>query len=168
MNNESYTCLGRQKENMIAARLLPDDPALPEVLALIRSEFATMDGVIDPPSSMHQLTLLDLTFTPSELWVIGNPVIACVILTPKPPALYIGKLAVAEAYRGQGLARVLINIAAGRARDLHLTHLELQTRIELVGNQAAFAAMGFVETARTAHKGYDRPTSITYQRKVTP
>ncbi len=153
---------------MIAARLLPDDPALPEVLALIQFEFAYMEGLIDPPSSVHSLTLSDLQNPDHEVMVIGDPVEACVILTPKPPALCIGKLAVAGHARRRRLGTILINIAAERARDLGLTHLELQTRIALVGNQAAFAAMGFVETARTAHKGHDRPTSITYQRKITP
>ena len=52
------------------------------------------------------------------------------------------------------------------ASDLGLPVLELQTRVELVENQAAFLAMGFVEVGRTAHKGYDRPTSITYRRAV--
>ena len=153
---------------MAPIRLSRNDPALPQVLSLIQTTFAYMDGQIDPPSSMHALTLSDLTAVPSELWTIGTPVIACVILTPKPPTLYIGKLAVAETHRGQGYARMLIELAETRARTLNLTHLDLQTRIELVGNQAAFAAMGFVETARTAHKGYARPTAITYQRKITP
>ncbi len=152
---------------MMATRLFPNAPALPDALALIRQSFATMDGLIDPPSSIHTLTLADLTAVPSELWTLGHPIVACVILTPKPPRLYIGKLAVAEIHRGRGLARTLIDHAETRARALQLTHLELQTRIELVGNQAAFAAMGFVETDRTAHKGYDRPTAITYQRKIT-
>jgi ribosomal protein S18 acetylase RimI-like enzyme len=153
---------------LIPRRLLPQDPVLTETFALIRDSFAYMDGVIDPPSSMHALTLTDLTAAPSELWVIGQPIIACVILTPKPSALYIGKLSVAVSHRGQGLARMLIDLAETRAKALGLTHLELQTRVELVANQAAFIAMGFVEIARTAHTGYTRPTSITYQRKIAP
>lgn len=153
---------------MNPTRLPPDDPALPKALSLIQSTFAYMDNLIDPPSSMHALTLSDLTAAPAELWAIGTPIVACVILTPKPPALYIGKLAVAETHRGQSYAKILLDHAETRARALGLTHLELQTRVELVGNQAAFAAMGFVETARTAHKGYARPTAITYQRKITP
>ena len=151
---------------MMATRLFPNAPALADALALIRAAFATMDGLIDPPSSIHTLTLADLTAAPSELWTLGPPIIACVILTPKPPGLYIGKLAVAETHRRQGLAKTLIEHAEIRARALRLTHLELQTRIELVGNQAAFTAMGFVETARTAHHGYNWPTSITYQRTL--
>lgn len=153
---------------MIATRLLPYDPALEQVLTLIQTEFAYMDGLIDPPSSIHAFTLADLQNPTHEVLVIGDPPAACVVLTPKPPVLYIGKLAVAADARRRRMGTILINTAANRARSLGLTHLELQARIELVANQAAFTAMGFVETARTAHKGYTRPTSITYQRKVTP
>lgn len=149
-------------------RLAPNDSALPQVLILIRSEFAYMDGLIDPPSSIHSTTLADLQNPGVEVWAMGQPPEACVILTPKPPALCIGKLAVATNARRRRLATILINHAETRALALGLTHLELQTRVELVANQAAFAALGFVETARTAHKGYARPTAITYQRKVTP
>ena len=91
---------------------------------------------------------------------------ATIFSTPKPGALYVGKLAVAASHRGQGLARRMLDRAEARARDLGLPALELQTRVELVENQAAFLAMGFVEVGRTAHKGYDRPTSITYRRAV--
>jgi ribosomal protein S18 acetylase RimI-like enzyme len=144
--------------------IAPDDPALAQVLTLIRDSFAYMDGVIDPPSSMHRLTLADLQGP--EVWAMGAPPVACVVLTPKPDCLYLGKLAVAKDQRGQGHARRLVGHALNRARDLGLPAVELQVRVELTGNQAAFAAMGFVETARTAHAGHDRPTSITYRRAV--
>ena len=148
--------------------LPPNHPALPQVLALIRTAFGYMDGLIDPPSSVRAVTMASLQGPGQEVWGIGDPLTACIILTPKPPALYLGKLAVAETQRGRGLARALIDHADSRARALGLTHLELQTRVELVGNQAAFTALGFVETGRTAHKGYDRPTSITYRRPLLP
>ena len=51
------------------------------------------------------------------------------------------------------------------ARSRGKAAVELQTRIELTGNHAAFARLGFHETERTAHEGYIRPTSIT-MRKV--
>ena len=131
---------------MTPYRLLPHDPALAQVLTLIQTEFAYMDGLIDPPSSVHALTLTDLQNPTHEVWSIGHPPAACMILTAKPLALYIGKLAVAAHARRRGLGTILINTAAARARALGLTYLELQTRVELVANQAAFAAMGFVET----------------------
>lgn len=147
---------------------LATDPALwPPILALLRAAFAGMEGRIDPPSSLYELTPEALTgqARTGEIWVIGGPV-ACVFLTPRADALYIGKLAVAEDHRGRGLARRLIDHAEARARVLRLPVLELQARVELTENHAAFRAMGFVEIGRTAHPGHDRPTSITFRRVV--
>jgi ribosomal protein S18 acetylase RimI-like enzyme len=140
----------------------------PALLALIRAGFAFMDGRIDPPSSMHTLTpdAIARQAREGEVWAIGHPPVACMFLTPKPGALYIGKLAVAAAHRRRGLARSLIDLAETRARALRLPALELQTRIELFENQSTFRALGFVEVARTAHPGHDRPTSITFRRPV--
>lgn len=147
---------------MTPRRATPAD--LPATLALIQSTFAFMEGRIDPPSSMYRLTVDDLA--ESEVWVIGTPPLACIVLTPKADALYLGKLAVATSERGKGHARTLIDQAETRARALGLSALELQTRIELTENQRTFEAMGFTELARTAHEGYDRPTSITYRRPL--
>jgi len=148
-------------------RLITDPALWPAVLALLHGAFAYMEGRIDPPSSLRTLTEEDLTrqAAAGEIWIIGAPV-ACVFLTPKPGALYIGKLAVAAETRGQGLARQLIDLAEDRARQMGLPVLELQTRVELLENQKAFRKLGFVEVGRTAHEGFDRPTSITYRRAV--
>lgn len=137
-------------------------------LELIKRAFSYMDGVVDPPSSMHRLTVEDMATGPGEVWVIGQPPVACVVMTPKPDVLYVGKLAVAATRRGEGLARVLLDRADERARELGLPWVELQTRIELEANHRTFATLGFVETIRTAHPGYPRPTSITFRRPVHP
>jgi len=151
---------------VIAYRIAADDLALEQALALIREAFAYMDGIIDPPSSVHRLTLAALQAPETEIWAVGRPVEACVVLRSKAPALCVGKLAVAALARRRRLGTILIHTAEERARELGLAHLELQTRVELTDNQAAFVAMGFVEVARTAHAGYDRATSITYQRPL--
>ena len=151
-----------------ARRLRPGDAALGEALALVRAAFAYMDGVVDPPSSVHLLTAeaMARAATEGEVWAIGDPVEATVTLTPKGSALYLGKLAVAEEARGRGLVHELMRMAERRARALGCSRLELQTRIELADNRRAFARLGFVEVAQTAHPGYDRPTSVTMQRAV--
>lgn len=152
-------------------RLAKDDDPAP-VLSLIRGAFACMYGRIDPPSSMHRLgpdEIIHQTQT-GEVWVIGpgqSPT-ACVFLTSKPQALYVGKLAVTQAARGQGLARRLIGLAENRARVWALPVLELQTRVELTENQATFERLGFTRTGATAHDGYDRPTSYTYRKPISP
>lgn len=136
------------------------------VLRLIRESFSYMDGRIDPPSSMHRLNeaAIEAQIASGEVWVVGRE--ACVFLTPRKRALYLGKLAVSEAARGQGLARRLIEIAEIRARDMGLAALELQARIELVENHAAFRAMGFERIGETAHAGYGRPTSLTFTKQL--
>jgi len=141
------------------------------VLRLIQSSFAYMEGRIEPPSSMHRLTVADIArqAREGEIWVIedgpGNPV-ACVFLTPGKDVLTLGKLAVALVWRGRGLARQLIEVAQARAKALGRPCLELQSRIELVENHAAFTSMGFRLAGETAHPGFDRATSLTFRKPL--
>jgi len=142
-----------------------------KVLKLIQTSFAYMETRIDPPSSMHRLTVGTIAeqSDTGEIWVIehdNNP-IACIFLTPKPHALYLGKLAVLDTYCGQGLARQLVRRAETRALALGFTTLELETRIELAENHRTFEKTGFHKTDETAHDGYTRPTSITMQKELT-
>ena len=142
-----------------------------KILTLVQTSFTYMENRIDPPSSMHLLTT-DAIAKQSEIgeiWVIeqqGTP-IACVFMTPKTNALYIGKLSVSDSHRGKGLARLLVDCAAQRARTLGFDRLKLQTRIQLVENHCAFERMGFRKTGETTHAGYDHPTSITMQKELT-
>jgi predicted N-acetyltransferase YhbS len=140
----------------------------PALLGLIQRAFASMEGVIDPPSSLHRLTPESVAkqARTGEVWVIGHPALACVFLTPKADALYVGKLAVDPPAQGKGPGRALIDLAESRAEALGLPVLELQTRIELTGNHATFRRLGFSQTAATSHPGYDRPTSLTFRRPV--
>lgn len=136
--------------------------------ALIARAFAGMEGRIDPPSSLHRLTAQDLArqAVTGEVWVIGVPALACVVLTPKGDALYLGKLAVKPEQQGKGFGRALVAVAQDRARALGFAALELETRVELVENQRFFIGLGFHEVDRKAHPGFDGPTSITWRKAL--
>ncbi|MBS9715429.1 GNAT family N-acetyltransferase [Pseudohalocynthiibacter aestuariivivens] len=140
------------------------------LLQLIQTSFAYMEGRIDPPSSMHLLSLKNIAehAEQNEIWVIeqNDAPIACIFLTVKPDTLYLGKLAVNESSRNKGLARALATLAENRARDLGKSKLELESRVELVENHAAFAAMGFGIVGETAHPGYQNATSYTLQKPI--
>ncbi len=138
------------------------------ILRLIRTEFAYMDGRIDPPSSMQRLTEADIAAKAEsgEVWVVGNPPVACMFLTLRAESLYLGKLAVSGDQRGKGLARALVGVAQIRAKVFGLAAVELETRVELVENHATFRALGFVEVGRSAHPGHVQPTSITFRKPV--
>ncbi len=165
--------VGLQKYNQFLSNnsvraLEPSDEALVTTLELIKSSFAFMAGLIDPPSSVERLTLKKLK-TMAEVGrvlVIGKPVIACVVATPLPHALYLGKIAVDPSMRGQGLVRTLIEKCEALAEDLGKNCLELQVRIELVQNEKMFAKLGFIKVSDDCHLGYDRVTEITMQKPV--
>jgi len=127
-----------------------------------------MSDRIDPPSSMHALELADLVrhCETGEIWAVGEPVHACMMLTPKRDALYLGKLAVAEREQGRGLARKLVDLAESRAKLLGKSALELQVRIELVENHRVFEELGFVEVSKGAHPGFERATYLCMEKPV--
>ncbi|TKT74942.1 GNAT family N-acetyltransferase [Aquamicrobium sp. LC103] len=159
-------------QNPIAIERLPPDFAhWAELLDLIRRSFAYMDGVIDPPSSVHRLTEQGLREKArTEIGLLardGDRLCGCVFLRAKDDHLYVGKLAVDPALSGAGIGRHLMAKTEAVARSLGKPVLELQTRIELAANHAIFARLGFVETQRTAHEGYSRPTTITMRKALT-
>ena len=142
-----------------------------DVLALIMDAFAAMDGVIDPPSSAHLLTadtLRDKARRETGFVAFnGDKIVGCVFALEKGTEYYVGKLAVAPACQGQGIGRRLMQAVEDLARSRGKAAVELQTRIELTGNHAAFARFGFHETERTAHEGYLKPTSITLRKVLS-
>lgn len=158
-----------QPQVVVLRRFGPDENPAP-VLRLIREAFSPMDGRIDPPSSAHRLDADEMRRIAgkAEIWVIEDParVIATVTLSLHTDRVQLGKMAVAEAHRGKGLARILVEHAERRARALDRLALELQSRVELTENHAVFARLGFREIARTAHPGYDHPTSITFRKPI--
>lgn len=141
-----------------------------ELHALLLDCFAYMEGRIDPPSSLAAMTpdslrAKALSETLVTIW-LDDRLCGCGYLADTGQSIYLGKLAVRPAHRGRGLLRRLVAEADRMALRLGRAFLELSTRVELAGNHAAFARLGFRETARTSHPGYDRPTSITMQRSV--
>ena len=142
----------------------------PGLLALLQQSFAYMDSRIDPPSSLKALDAAALQAKAGRETLIvaheGSTLVGCGFVDLRPDCAYLGKLAVAEGWRGRGIARDIVEAAAAVARAHGRRVLELQTRVELVENHRSFEALGFITVARTAHPGYDRPTSLTMRRTV--
>jgi predicted N-acetyltransferase YhbS len=151
-------------------RLAPQFGRWGELLEMIRRAFASMDDVIDPPSSIHRLTEAGLRQRAEDeiglVALMGHDIVGCVFLAEKDDHLYLGKLAVDPGRQGHGIGRMLVVHAEEIARLAGKPALELQTRIELTANHAAFGRLGFVETERTSHEGFHRPTSITMRKRL--
>lgn len=151
-------------------RLGPDFARWDELLALILDAFASMDGVIDPPSSAHRLTPVSLgAKAEAEIAYVameGQTLLGCIFCRPEAESLYIGKLAVATGFQGRGAGRLLLDKAEELARTLGLPALRLETRVELAGNHATFARWGFARTGEYAHPGFDRITAIEMRKSL--
>ncbi|OWV82580.1 acetyltransferase [Rhizobium sp. R635] len=151
-------------------RLDPSFTCWDELLALILTAFASMNGRIDPPSSALSLTAETLAAKAEA--EIGHVAIeegkltGCLFLRPEADCLYVGKLAVLPAVQGKGLGRRLLAIAEETAAGLGLAALRLETRIELVENHAVFTAWGFSRTAEKAHPGFTRTTFIEMRKNL--
>lgn len=140
------------------------------VLQLILDAFAYMGPRIDPPSSALRLTPQSVQAHAESGTLLlahrANDLVGCLFLHQTNDALFISKLAVSPVLQGAGIGRKLMEAARCEARRRGIGVLELETRIELTENHAAFARMGFIKTAETSHKGFDRPTSIVMQAPV--
>lgn len=148
----------------------PDFADWPGLLALLQHSFAYMAPRIDPPSSLQGMSADDLARKArSETLLLaqaGPRLLGCAFAQLRGDCVYLGKLAVADSARRQGLAGRLVDAAAELARLHQRPWLVLQTRVELVENHRTFAALGFAVVAHTAHPGFDRPTSVTMRRSV--
>lgn len=148
----------------------PEFSSWPELLALVRQSFAYMDERIDPPSSLKGMSLEDFKAkAQAERLIVAEAdgrLLGCAFAALREDCLYLGKVAVAPEARGQGVARAMFAVAEALAREQGRPFLELQTRVELTENHATFAALGFQVVARTAHPGFDRPTSLTLRKPV--
>lgn len=140
------------------------------LLALLRSAYAYMESRIDPPSSLLRVDAGQLERKAREEVLIlafeDQRLVGCAFACLRDDCVYVGKLAVAAAVRGRGVARKIMQAAEALARANARPFVELETRIELNENHETFAALGFVKVAESAHPGFDRPTSITMRKPV--
>lgn len=94
--------------------------------------------------------------------------LGCVMTRPVDGDLYFGRLAVIPSARGRGIAQRLIGAVEAQAARQGLAGVRLGVRIALIENQRLFTVMGYVETSREAHPGFDHPTSISMRKALPP
>lgn len=89
-----------------------------------------------------------------QVWVLGNPIVAAIVLIEMDDTLIVENLAVHPNMQGQGLGRQLMQHAEQIARDRGLRRLRLdrnEINLELRG---FFAHLGYVEMDRLSEYGH--------------
>jgi ribosomal protein S18 acetylase RimI-like enzyme len=154
--------------NFALRGLTPADA--PGVAAVIRAAFADQGALTEPPSSALRENAEAVAGKIAAGGGAGLEAagewVGAVLWTPQDDALYVGRLAVAPAGRGQGLAARLIAEAEVFARERGFKRLRLHARLALPMNRRLFARLGFTEVERRAHPGYDEPTFVVMEKPI--
>lgn len=135
--------------------------------ALVRLAFATHNA--DPPPSALGLTADTVrNHLQAGGGLVSGAPYAGLLWRIVDDALAISRLAVHPAWRGQGLARMLLDAADHVARDQGCRRVTLSTRLAFTGNRRLFAAAGFREGALHSHPGYAQPTFVDLDKTLAP
>ena len=101
-----------------------------ELHALLMASYASMEGRIDPPSSLLAMTASDLARKAVAERLItasaGGALVGCLFCRPLAGWLYVGKMAVAPGHQRTGVGRLLIAAARKLAAEGGLHGLELE------------------------------------------
>ncbi len=141
---------------------------IPIIVALIQAAFKEYDGVIDPPSGAHKENVErireKLNTEHAVLALLGDQIVACVFYRDQGDYMYFGRLAVLPAYRGRGIAGMLIGHVEARACDLGLPSVQLAVRLALPHLRARYERLGYRVIEERRHAGYAEPTYVVMEK----
>jgi ribosomal protein S18 acetylase RimI-like enzyme len=143
----------------------------PAIAATIAAAFAQYRGKLVPESGAFAETAVGIA---AELAKGSTAIVAerngemlgCVMTKVMEGDLYFGRLSVVPKARGLGLAKRLVEAVEADARARGLAGVRLGVRVMLTENQRLFRSLGYVETGREAHPGFDYPTSINMRKSL--
>ena len=141
------------------------------IAAVIAASFEQYRGRLVPESGAFRETAATIA---AELDAGAGAIVAerngellgCVLIEEQEGDLYFGRLSVLPSARGQGLAKHLIDAVEAEASRRGLAGVRLGVRVVLTDNQRLFMSLGYRETSREAHPGFDHPTSINMRKPL--
>lgn len=95
-----------------------------------------------------------------QVWVAeaGAGIVGLIVLEDAGDAVLLDNVAVAPTAHGMGYGRALLAFAKLEARRRGCRSLRLYTHVLMTENLAIYHRLGFIDTGRVCHDGYDRIT----------
>lgn len=88
--------------------------------------------------------------------VEGDAIAGILVLEPAPDHLLLDNIAVAPAWQGRGVGRMLLDFADAEARRAGFAELRLYTHVLMHENIALYRHLGWQEYARGEQSGFQR------------
>jgi len=141
------------------------------IAAVIAASFAQYRGKLVPESGAFRETAdgiaAEMTKGIDAIVAEWNgEMLGCVLIEEREGDLYFGRLSVLPSARGLGLGRLLIDAVEAEARRRGLAGVRLGVRLILTDNQRLFQSLGYRETSRETHPGFNHPTSINMRKPL--
>lgn len=139
---------------------------------ITRQAYAEYSGVLpgEAGASSDDLAKVqkDLEEGGAILAWLGAEAVGTARFSLRPDHLYVQRVAVLPAYRGQGIASALMDYMDGVARHLERTRLRLGTRLSLPRNIALYRKLGYEVTYTMPHPRANGADSIAWMEKELP
>jgi len=114
---------------------------------IMRDAYAEYDGVLTPPSGAVSETVEDVRAAMAKGGAVlawdGAEAVGSARYEWHPDYLYVGRVAVIPAYRGQGIGSALMRRIEELARDQGCGEIRLGVRMALPGNLAFYQSLGY-------------------------
>ena len=134
----------------------------PALADLIHRAFEPYRGVLVPDSGAHAETVATLAAAlrrgAAFRALLDGRLVGCVFAERRPDRVYLGRLAVDPACRGQGIGASLLAAVEAYAKSEGVGLIELGVRLVLLDNIRLFQRAGFVIIRQDSHRGFDLPT----------
>ncbi|WP_110517076.1 GNAT family N-acetyltransferase [Herpetosiphon llansteffanensis] len=144
-----------------------------QALEIIRQAFVEYETLLDPPSSVGWETVETFRARMGDGGVLvlesNQALIGCVLYERRGnDTLYLGRLSVLPAYRGQGLAKQLVAAVEAIAQAEGRQIIQIGVRLALPNLIAMYQQLGYTITDYHSHQGYTEPTYVTMQHQLPP
>lgn len=143
---------------------------VPEIVSIMHRAFQEYDGVLDPPSGVHNESAESVrSKMQTGHWLLARQdgmTVGCVWYEKRGGFIYIGRLSVPPEFRGRGIANQLLDAVEARARAVGVLSLQLGVRIVLTRMRQAYERRGYHIIRYETHPGYTEPTYLTMEKAL--